>query len=74
MKIEEFKSMGWSDMHPMQVEAVMNMMSSAIGLAECTKDPEIMEAITQEADELVRLFGGNALTVDYKTQEMDLDV
>lgn len=37
MTIEEFKSMGWSDMHPMQVEAVMNMISSAIGLAECTK-------------------------------------
>ena len=67
--IEDFKSLGFKDMHPMQVEAVMDLIGIALNLASLAEDNEILEDTTAYCDELVKLFGGNgvrlSVEVDY---------
>jgi hypothetical protein len=67
--IENFKSMGFKDMHPMQVEALMELIGIALNLASLSEDNEILEDTTAYCDELVKLFGGNgvrlSVEVDY---------
>jgi hypothetical protein len=67
--IEKFKSMGFKDMHPMQVEALMELIGIALNLASLSEDNEILEDTTAYCDELVKLFGGNgvrlSVEVDY---------
>ena len=67
--IEDFKSLGFKDMHPMQVEAVMELIGIALNLASLAEDNEILEDTTAYCDELVKLFGGNgvplSVEVDY---------
>ncbi len=59
--IENFKSMGFKDMHPMQVEALMELIGIALNLASLSEDNEILEDTTAYCDELVKLFGGNGV-------------
>jgi hypothetical protein len=59
--IEKFKSMGFKDMHPMQVEALMELIGIALNLASLSEDNEILEDTTAYCDELVKLFGGNGV-------------
>jgi hypothetical protein len=67
--IENFKSMGFKDMHPMQVEAIIDLVGIALNLASLSEDNEILEDTTAYCDELVKLFGGNgvrlSVEVDY---------
>jgi hypothetical protein len=67
--IENFKSMGFKDMHPMQVEALMELIGIALNLASLSEDNEILEDTSDYCDELVKLFGGNgvrlSVEVDY---------
>jgi hypothetical protein len=67
--IEDFKSLGFKDMHPMQVEAVMELIGIALNLASLAEDNDILEDTTAYCDELVKLFGGNgvrlSVEVDY---------
>jgi hypothetical protein len=67
--IDEFKSLGFKDMHPMQVEAVMDLIGIALNLATLAEDNDILEDTTAYCDELVKLFGGNgvrlSVDVDY---------
>lgn len=67
--IENFKSLGFKDMHPMQVEALMELIGIALNLASLAEDNEILEDTTAYCDELVKLFGGNgvrlSVEVDY---------
>ena len=67
--MEDFKSLGFKDMHPMQVEAVMDLIGIALNLASLAEDNDILEDTTAYCDELVKLFGGNgvrlSVEVDY---------
>jgi hypothetical protein len=59
--IEDFKSLGFKDMHPMQIEALMDLIHMTINLASNTGDTEILEDVEAYCDELVKIFGGNGV-------------
>ena len=54
-------TVGFKDMHPMQVSAVMSLISESIYLASM-QGAEHVEEFTDIADEVVKLFGGNSVT------------
>tara|TARA_R110002126_G_scaffold123003_1_gene264851 strand:+ start:65 stop:307 length:243 start_codon:yes stop_codon:yes gene_type:complete len=66
MKIDKMKTVGLKDMHPMQVEALMELISMTINLASQTKDPEVLEDVESYCDEMVKLFGGVGVKIDVK--------
>jgi len=57
------KTLGLKQMHPVQVETLMEFVGVAINLATLTNDKEVIEETEAFADELVRLFGGNGVRV-----------
>lgn len=57
-------TLGLSDMHPMQVEALMEFIGITLNLASLTNDMEVVSETEAFADELVRLFGGNGVKVN----------
>ena len=57
------KTIGFRQMHSMQVESLMEFIDLTINLASLTNDVEILEETEAAADELVRLFGGNSVKV-----------
>ena len=61
------KSLGLREMHPAQVEALMEFVGMSINLAALTRDKEIVEETETAADELLRLFGGNGVRVVVET-------
>jgi len=61
--IEGFKSMGFKDMHPMQVEGLTELIGIALNLASLAEDNEILEETAAYCDELVKLFGGNGVSM-----------
>lgn len=65
MQVEDIKAMGFTQMHTVQVEALLMFVQDALQLASMTEDPEIVAEVEQDADELVRLFGGNGVSVNY---------
>jgi hypothetical protein len=60
---KDFKSLGLKDMHPMQVEALMEFVGVTMELAALTDDHEILSETEALADSLVRLLGGNGVRV-----------
>ena len=66
MKIGKMKTVGLKDMHPMQVEALMELISMTINLASQTKDMEILDDVEAYCDEMVKLFGGIGVRLDIK--------
>ena len=65
---KDMKTLGLRQMHPMQVEALSELIGATLSLASMTQDPEILEATESMCDELVKLFGGNGVQV---TVEID---
>ena len=67
---KNFKSLGFKDMHDLQVETFMEFVAMAVNLATMTEDPDIIDDVTEYADELVKLFGGNGvrLTIEVDAQ------
>ena len=63
--IESLKALGFRKMHPLQVEALLLFVQDALNLAAMTSDKEIVADVEQSADELVRLFGGNGISLNY---------
>jgi len=57
------KALGLKQMHPVQVETLMEFVGVAINLATLTNDKEVIEETEAFADELVRMFGGNGVRV-----------
>ena len=57
------KSIGLRHMHPMQVEAFMNLIGVTLELAVKVDDKELLANVEFDCDELVRLFGGNGVKV-----------
>ena len=60
---EPIKTLGFKEMHPMQVEALVDLINRALNLACLTGDEEIIQEIEQASDEVIHLFGGNGVTV-----------
>ncbi len=60
---EPIKSLGFKEMHPMQVEALVDLINRALNLACLTGDEEIIQEIEQASDEVIHLFGGNGVSV-----------
>lgn len=60
---KDFKSLGLRDMHPMQVEVLMEFVGVTLQLAALSGDQEILSETEELADSLVRLFGGNGVKV-----------
>jgi hypothetical protein len=69
---KNFKSLGFKDMHDLQVKTLMEFVAMAVNLATLTEDSEIIDDVTEYADELVKLFGGNGvrLTIEVDAQPM----
>ena len=65
MHVEDIKAMGLKQMHHAQVEAMLMFVQDALNLAAMTEDKEILADVEQSADELVRLFGGNGVSLNY---------
>ena len=61
--IEKFESLGFKDMHPMQVEALTELVGIALNLASLAEDNEIFEETAAYCDELVKLFGGSGVSM-----------
>ena len=58
MKLDEMKTVGLRDMHPMQVYHLMEMVGMTLNLAAMTRDADILEETEAYCDELIKLFGG----------------
>jgi|TARA_R110000868_G_scaffold336113_2_gene596974 hypothetical protein len=65
MHVEDIKAMGFKQMHQAQVEALLMFVQDALNLAAMTEDKEILADVEQSADELVRMFGGNGVSLNY---------
>ncbi len=57
------KTLGLKQMHPVQVETLMEFVGVAINLATLTNDKDVIEETEAFADELIRMFGGNGVRV-----------
>ena len=62
--INKIQTVGLKDMHPMQVEALMEFVGTTIELAARTNDKIIMDDVASMSDELVKLFGGVGVRVE----------
>ncbi len=60
---DEIKTLGFKEMHPMQVDALVDLINRALNLACLTGDEEIIQEIEQSSDEVIHLFGGNGVSV-----------
>jgi len=60
---EPIKTLGFKEMHPMQVEALVDLINRALNLACLTGDEEIIQEIEQASDEVIHRFGGNGVSV-----------
>ena len=67
MKIEKFKSLGLNQMHPMQVDALMDVINLSIQLASMLDDDNILEEVEDKANDLVQLLGGGGVKVEVST-------
>jgi hypothetical protein len=58
---KEFKSLGLREMHPMQIESLMEFIGVTLNLATMTDDDDVIKETEAFADELIKLFGGNGI-------------
>jgi hypothetical protein len=58
---QNFKSLGFKDMHPMQVNALLELVGITMNLASMAEDNDIAEDVTAYCDEVIKLFGGNGV-------------
>tara|TARA_R100001377_G_scaffold59478_1_gene35901 strand:+ start:189 stop:395 length:207 start_codon:yes stop_codon:yes gene_type:complete len=59
----KMKTLGMKDMHPAQVEALIDFVATSLNLAHLTNDQDMMDETEAAADELIRMFGGNGIKV-----------
>lgn len=69
------KMVGVKDMHPMQVEALLNFccytLDLAGGLSEMTGDPEIADEAVSLVESLTEIFGANAVILQTSLESKD---
>ena len=57
----DMKTLGLRQMHPMQIEALMDFIGWAVDLSVISMDENLVQETEGMADELVRMFGARAL-------------
>ena len=67
---EKTKAVGFKDMHPMQIQSLLELVHMALNLATLTGDDEIIEDVEAYTDEMVKLFGGKGV----KLEETEYDI
>ena len=60
----DMKTLGLRQMHPMQVEALMDFVGWTIDLAALVGDEDLLNETEGMADELVRMFGGKGVRIE----------
>ena len=63
---EYLKTIGFKDMHPEQVEALMLMIHSFLSLADGYENEDIFEQAKEIAEDAVIIFGGHGIEVQYE--------
>jgi|TARA_R100001460_G_scaffold81032_1_gene121961 hypothetical protein len=63
----DMKTLGLRDMHPMQVESLMDFVGWAIDLAALVGDEDLLKETEGSADELVRMFGGKGVRIEIES-------
>tara|TARA_R100001086_G_scaffold249818_1_gene191133 strand:- start:1971 stop:2207 length:237 start_codon:yes stop_codon:yes gene_type:complete len=53
-----------SDMHPMQIDALMNFIGVSLAVAAALEDESAIEAVKESADDLIQLLGGNGINIE----------
>ncbi len=61
---DNFKSIGLRDMHPMQIDALMQVLGTTVELAALTDDTDVISVVEHQCDELIKLFGGIGVKLD----------
>ena len=60
----DMKTLGLRQMHPMQVEALMDFIGWAVDLSVISMDENLVKETEGMADELVRMFGGKGVRIE----------
>ena len=60
----DMKTLGLRQMHPMQVEALMDFIGWAVDLSVNQWDEDFLNETEGMADELVRMFGGKGVKIE----------
>ena len=68
MKIDKMKTVSLRDMHPMQVQQLMELVGLTLNLAANTRNQDVIDDTEAFCDELVKLFGGVGVSM---TVEID---
>lgn len=63
---EYLKTIGFKDMHPEQVEALMLLIHSFLSLADGYENEDVFEQAKEIAEDAVILFGGHGIEVQYE--------
>jgi len=63
----DMKTLGLRDMHPMQVESIMDFVGWAIDLAVLVGDEDLLKETEGSADELIRMFGGKGVRIEIES-------
>ena len=58
MKLDKMKTVSLRDMHPMQVQQLMELVGLTLNLAANTRNQDVIDDTEAFCDELVKLFGG----------------
>tara|TARA_R100001460_G_scaffold24318_5_gene48805 strand:- start:6747 stop:6986 length:240 start_codon:yes stop_codon:yes gene_type:complete len=61
---EKTKAVGFKDMHPMQIQSLLELVHMTLNLATLTGDDEIIEDVEAYTDEMVKLFGGQGVKLE----------
>ena len=60
----DMKTLGLKQMHPMQIEALMDFIGWAVDLSVLSMDEGLVQETEGMADELVRMFGGKGVRIE----------
>ena len=60
----DMKTLGLKQMHPMQIEALMDFIGWAVDLSVLSMDENLVQETEASADELVRMFGGKGVRIE----------
>jgi len=60
----DMKTLGLRQMHPMQIEALMDFIGWAVDLSVLSMDEDLVQETEGMADELVRMFGGKGVRIE----------
>ena len=60
----DMKTLGLRQMHPMQIEALMDFIGWAVDLSVLSMDEGLVQETEGMADELFRMFGGKGVRIE----------